>query len=153
MKKIRDFLTATRQKTKNGIAQYLIDDWVNMENKPSEQLGEIKLSFQRALELAFNYENLVNLRNWISYIFADRISHICTDALWARTHRAHTDFIEEFNLKAAEHGIIITEKRKCVSITETVRDAGIIQVTNGEVSLTPKGLAIAEGFRKEIEDE
>ena len=128
--------------TKVMEAQMPMDEW--RENVPAEQWKEGE-------DLPITREGILHIRNTISSLFAERLAGICTDALYDRVQRAHTAFIMEFDAKAEQHGFRITEKRQCVTVTETMREAGLIQVTKDGVSLTPKGVELAEDVRRQIE--
>ncbi len=107
MKKNKEFLELLKQ-TKNMHALGLIEDWEKDDQ------------FMPVLELEFTEPNLTILRRWISYFFADRLSGICTDALWQRYQEKHIEFIREFDGKARTQGLIITEKRQPISFAEGI---------------------------------
>ena len=125
-------------------AQLLMDEW--RENVPAEQWKEGE-------DLPITREGILHIRNTISALFAERLMGICTEPLYDRIQKAHVAFILEFDEKARQQGFLITEKRACITATEAMRDAGLIQVTTDGVSLTPHGIEVAEQVRKEIEGE
>ena len=123
-------------------AQMLMDEW--RENVPAEQWKEGE-------DLPITREGILHIMNTISSLFARRLRGICTDALYDIVQKAHTAFILEFDEKAYQQGFLITEKRQCVTVTEAMREAGLIQVTKEGVSLTPKGIRTAEQVQRELE--
>ena len=129
--------------TENTNAKALIDDWKEQVSLEAWRSGE---------KLPLSMETILNLRDQISALFRDRLAGICTDALYDRVQKAHTSFIFEFDEKARQQGFLITEKRACVSFTEAFREAGLVQVTSDSVSLTPKGIQIAEDVQREIDE-
>lgn len=139
MKNMGEFIELTRVIEKH--AEILIDDW-KTENPEY---------FKSLCDQPVTIENILELRNWVSGLFAERLAHICTEALYDRFQKAHVEFIAKFDEKASEKGFLITQKRKCVTFTELMRDAGLIQVTTKGVSLTPKGIAVAEEVQREID--
>lgn len=128
--------------TDNTHAQLLIDDWREHLSPEAWKQGE---------DLPITREGILHIRNTISSLFARRLAGICTEALYDRVQRAHVSFIMEFDEKARLHGFLITEKRACVTVTEVMREAGLIQVTKDGVNLTPKGIAVADEVRRQIE--
>ncbi len=144
MKTMNDFLIAFRERIKECIEAKLLLEELERE------VGEDE--WCKFLELQIGMDSLLKLRNGISAMFADRISGVCTDKLYDRLHRKHTETIQKLDELAGEMGVIIVKKRACVSYTESARDAGIIQVTTKGVSLTPLGERIAEEVRRQIEE-
>lgn len=97
-------------------------------------------------------EGILWLRGIISYFFAERLIGICTNALYARVSRAHADFIVEFDEKARLQGFLITKPRACISATEAMKEAGIINVAGGKVHLTRTGIEIVRQIGEELKD-
>ena len=109
-----------------------VEEWVECEKAPLTR------------------EAILTIRSQISALFAERLEGICTDALYRRIGQAHTAFIMELDEKAGRYGLLITEKRSCVTPSESARNAGMIQITTNGISLTPKGLAVAKEVGRQI---
>lgn len=125
-------------------AKILMDEW--RESVPADEWNECEC-------LPLNREHILNVREQISALFAGRLMGICTEPLYDRIRKAHVAFIMELDEKARLQGFLITEKRACVTPTEVMRDAGLIQVTSDGVNLTPKGVKLAQQIQEEIDGE
>ena len=129
--------------TENRHAKMLIEYW-------KEQVSPEE--WESCEKLPLSMKTILNMRDQISILFRDRLAGICIDALYDRVQRAHTTFIFEYDEKARQQGFAITEKRACISFTEAFREAGVIRVTGDGVSLTPKGVQIAQSVQREIDE-
>jgi len=143
LKTMEEFLTLVSQ-TEIKEAEILIEDWKRgVGGEPD---------FIESGKSPITTKGILCLRGIISGFFAERLIGIYTEALYARISRAHGDFIAEFDEKARQQGFLITEPRCCISATEAMKEAGIINVTDGKVHLTRRGMEIVRQIGEEFKN-
>lgn len=101
----------------------------------------------------FSKEGVLYVTEWVTYQIRNRLTRICTDALYKSTSDEGRLALQAIYDLASAEGLEILphEIHQPLSLVEAVEARGLVTIKDGKVFLTAEGEAAAQAIADEIE--